>query len=134
MKNWAASAFSGSGLRRSANRQGDRDAGVHDAPAVGQYFDAGAADLDDHRDIADRNAREAAPTANALLAASPSSVGWLVGRDGAAQQYPAEDAHPLGRSVPGVRNDGRDVAASACPALPDVVDPVLDACSTVQYR
>ncbi len=116
-----------------ARRQGDRDAGVDDAPAVGEDFDAGAADLDDHRDIADRNAREAAPAANALLAASPATLGWLVGRDGAAQQYSAEDAHPFGRSVPGVRNDGRDVAASACPAFPDVVDPVLDARSTVSY-
>ena len=34
----------------------------------------GAADLDDHRDVADRHAREAAPAADALLAASPARL------------------------------------------------------------
>ena len=58
---------------------------------------AAPADLDDHGHVADRHAREAAPAADALLAALASALRRLVGRDRPAEQHPAEDAHPVRR-------------------------------------
>ena len=120
-----------SGPRCQPGVERDGDAGVDDAAAVGEHLDALAADLDDHGDVADRHAREAAPTADALLAAPAAALRRLVGRDGPAEEHSAEHAHPFGRSVARVRDDRRDVPAPARPALADVVDPVLEARGTV---
>jgi hypothetical protein len=107
-------------------RECDGHLRVDHTATVGDHFDALVVDLDDDGNVADRDAREAAPAPDALFAASSSSFRGLVGGDRAAEEYTAQNPHPLGRSVARVWHDGRHVPAASRPALAQVVDPVFE--------
>src|SRR5690606_23033047 len=84
------------------------------------------ADVDRHGRRDDRDAREAAPTADAL-GGSGRRCGIRFG-----EKHPGENTQQGRRAVPGVRDDRRDETAFAPTPCPPVEPRVIDTGCTVQ--
>ncbi len=110
-----------------AARQARLDDLVDDAAAVRPHVVLGPVDLDDDVDVGERDAGEAAPAADDLVAGQ-RALALRVG-----EEDTAEDTDPAHGSVAGVGDDGGLQPALAGTALADLVDAVLDARRPVQH-